>query len=103
MSREIERDLSRFKQIVKGKVRQQLRKYISSGEMIGRKGREYVSIPVPNINLPHFPPRRQRLQRRRPGRRRRRHPNRLWSEEEGQGNGRRQSTRRTRSRGRSLT
>ncbi len=54
MSREIERDLSRFKQIVKGKVRQQLRKYISSGEMIGRKGREYVSIPVPNINLPHF-------------------------------------------------
>lgn len=54
MSREIERDLSRFKQIVKGKVRQQLKKYISSGEMIGRKGREYVSIPVPNINLPHF-------------------------------------------------
>lgn len=54
MSREIERDLSRFKQIVKGKVRQQLRKYITSGEMIGRKGREYVSIPVPNINLPHF-------------------------------------------------
>src|SRR5579872_1137610 len=54
MARSIDRDLSRFKQIVRGKVRQQLRKYISSGEMIGRKGRELVSIPVPNIEIPHF-------------------------------------------------
>ena len=54
MSRNIDRDLSRFKQIVRGKVRQQLRKYITNGEMIGRKGREFVSIPVPNIEVPHF-------------------------------------------------
>lgn len=54
MSRSIDRDLSRFKQIVRGKVRQQLRKYITNGEMIGRKGREFVSIPVPNIEIPHF-------------------------------------------------
>ena len=54
MSRSIDQDLGRFKEIVRGKVRQQLRKYISNGEMIGRKGREYVSIPVPNIEIPHF-------------------------------------------------
>jgi hypothetical protein len=54
MSRTIDRDLNRFKQIVRGKVRQNLRKYVSHGEMIGRKGRETVSIPVPNIEIPHF-------------------------------------------------
>ncbi len=50
----IERDVNRFKQIVRGKVRQNLRKYITQGEMIGRKGREAVSIPIPNIDMPHF-------------------------------------------------
>ena len=54
MSRNIDRDLNRFRQIVKGKVRGQLRKYITHGEMIGRRGREFVSIPVPNIEIPHF-------------------------------------------------
>ncbi len=54
MSRSIDRDLSRFKKIVRGKVRQQLRKYITRGEMIGRKGRDVVSIPIPNIDIPHF-------------------------------------------------
>jgi uncharacterized sporulation protein YeaH/YhbH (DUF444 family) len=54
MARNIDQDLARFREIVRGKVRQQLRKYISNGEMIGRKGRELVSIPVPNIDIPHF-------------------------------------------------
>ena len=54
MARAIERDLTRFKKIVKGKVRQNLRKYVTNGEMLGRKGREVVSIPVPNIEIPHF-------------------------------------------------
>lgn len=54
MTRSIERDLRRFKQIVRGKVRENLRKYITHGEMLGRKGREVVSIPVPNIEIPHF-------------------------------------------------
>jgi uncharacterized sporulation protein YeaH/YhbH (DUF444 family) len=54
MSRSIDRDLQRFKQIVRGKVRQNLRKYITHGEMFGRQGRELVSIPVPNIEIPHF-------------------------------------------------
>lgn len=54
MTQHIERDLQRFKHIVKGRVRENLRKYVTHGEMLGRKGRETVSIPVPNIEIPHF-------------------------------------------------
>ena len=50
----IEHDLSRFKQIVRGKIRQNLRKYVTHGEMIGRKGRDLVSIPIPQLDVPHF-------------------------------------------------
>ena len=50
----IERDHNRFKQITRGKIRENLRKYVTQGEMIGRKGRDLVSIPVPRLDLPHF-------------------------------------------------
>ncbi len=50
----IERDQSRFRKIVRGKIRQNLRKYVSHGEMIGRKGRDLVSIPIPQLDVPHF-------------------------------------------------
>ncbi|MGH2521383.1 MAG: DUF444 family protein [Anaerolineales bacterium] len=50
----IEQDASRFRQIVRGKVKQNLRKYMSNGELIGRQGKDLVSIPVPQIELPHF-------------------------------------------------
>jgi sporulation protein YhbH len=54
MTRSIDRDAKRFNEIVRGKIRKDLKKYINHGEMIGRKGRETVSIPVPNIEIPHF-------------------------------------------------
>src|SRR5258708_23586268 len=54
MARAIDHDQQRFKQIVRGKVRQNLRKYITHGEMTAREGREYVSIPIPNIEIPQF-------------------------------------------------
>lgn len=54
MARNIDRDLTRFKEIVRGRVRQNLRKYINHSEMIGRKGKNTVSIPVPSIDIPHF-------------------------------------------------
>lgn len=54
MVQKIERDVSRFKQIVRGKIRQDLRKYVSHGEMIGKRGRDLVSIPVPQLDVPHF-------------------------------------------------
>jgi uncharacterized protein len=50
----IEQDASRFRQIVRGQVKRNLRKYMSNGEMIGRQGKDLVSIPVPQIELPHF-------------------------------------------------
>lgn len=50
----IEQDTSRFRQIVRGKIKQNLRKYMSNGEMIGRKGKDLVSIPVPQVELPRF-------------------------------------------------
>ena len=54
MSLKIDQDHSRFRQIVRGKIRQNLRKYISQGEMIGRKGKDLVSIPIPHIDIPRF-------------------------------------------------
>ena len=50
----ISKDHSRFKKIVKGKIRKNLKKYISKGEMIGRVGKDKVKIPVPQINMPRF-------------------------------------------------
>ncbi len=50
----INTDHARFRQIIRGKIKQDLRKYISKGEMIGRKGKDLVSIPIPSIDLPHF-------------------------------------------------
>jgi len=50
----IKRDHLRFKQIVKGKIKQNLKKYISQGEIIGRQGKDFVSIPIPQIELPRF-------------------------------------------------
>ncbi|QDU82370.1 hypothetical protein Pla110_41250 [Polystyrenella longa] len=54
MPRSIDQDLNRFNKILKGKVRDNLRKYITRSEMFGRKGRESVSIPVSNIDIPRF-------------------------------------------------
>ncbi len=50
----IDRDLGRFRDIVKGRVRKDLRKYMSSGELVGRKGKELVSIPLPQIGIPRL-------------------------------------------------
>ncbi len=52
--RKIERDANRFKQIVRGKIKADLRKYITHGEMIGKTGGELVSIPMPQIEIPEF-------------------------------------------------
>src|SRR5262249_24243825 len=37
-----------------GKVKSNLSKYISRGEMIGKKGKDLVSIPLPQIDIPQF-------------------------------------------------
>jgi uncharacterized sporulation protein YeaH/YhbH (DUF444 family) len=50
----IHKDQSRFREIVRGRVKADLKKYISRGELIGKKGDQIVSIPVPQIDLPRF-------------------------------------------------
>ena len=90
----IERDQSRFQQIVRGKIRENLRKYVTHGEMIGRKGRDLVSIPDPAARRAALPLRQERLGRRRPGRRRRRaRPSAGGEARAGQGPGRQRAGR----------
>ena len=50
----IREDHNRFKEIVKGKVKEDLRKYVSQGEMIGKREDEFVKIPLPRIDIPNF-------------------------------------------------
>lgn len=50
----IEKDHQRFRQIVKGRIRDDLRKFLSRGELIGKEGKHLISIPVRSIDLPHF-------------------------------------------------
>jgi sporulation protein YhbH len=54
MVKRIDQDANRFRQIVRGRIRENLRRYITHGEMIGRKGKNIVSIPIPQIELPRF-------------------------------------------------
>jgi len=54
MIKRIEKDASRFRNIVRGKVKKDLKKYITRGELIGRKGKDFVSIPINQINIPRF-------------------------------------------------
>ena len=54
MVEKIEKDHRRFKQIVKGKIRKDLRKFLSHGELLGKEGKHLISIPVAGIDLPHF-------------------------------------------------
>lgn len=50
----IEQDRARFRDIVRGRIRENLRKYISKGELIAREGKDTVSVPVHNIDIPRF-------------------------------------------------
>ena len=50
----MERDRARFREIVRGRLRRDLRKYLSTSELLGRQGKHAISIPVPQIELPRF-------------------------------------------------
>jgi uncharacterized sporulation protein YeaH/YhbH (DUF444 family) len=54
MLRKIDRDVKRFKQIVRGIIKKEFRKYLTQGELIGRRGQHVVSIPLPQIEIPRF-------------------------------------------------
>ena len=50
----IKQDHSRFRQIVRGRIRENLKQNISSGSLVGRQGNDKVTIPLPQIELPRF-------------------------------------------------
>ena len=54
MTASITSDHQRFRQIVKRKIRDDLRKFLTRGELLGREGRKAISIPVRGIDIPHF-------------------------------------------------
>jgi len=51
---DIKSDHARYKEIIRNKVRQNLRYYISNHDLMGRQGKDKVVIPIRGINLPHF-------------------------------------------------
>jgi len=52
----IERDRERFRQIVRGKIKQDLKKYMSQEgiDVYGKEGRHKITVPIPHIELPRF-------------------------------------------------
>jgi uncharacterized sporulation protein YeaH/YhbH (DUF444 family) len=50
----IRQDHSRFKEIVRGRIKNDLRKYMSSGELLGKQGDRQVKIPIHRIDIPRF-------------------------------------------------
>ena len=54
MVSKIEQDHQRFRQIVRGRIRKDLKKFLTRDELIGREGGRHVSIPVHDIDTPTF-------------------------------------------------
>ena len=52
--RRIDQDSTRFRDIVRGRIKRNLKRYVTAGEMIGKQGKKFVSIPLPQIKLPRF-------------------------------------------------
>jgi uncharacterized protein len=50
----IREDHSRFRDIIRGRIRQNFKKYVTQGEMIGKREKDFVKIPVPSIDIPRF-------------------------------------------------
>ena len=50
----IDRDRARFKEVVRGRIREDLQRYLASSELIGKRGDRVVSVPVPSVELPRF-------------------------------------------------
>jgi len=52
MVNKIEQDHQRFRQIVRGKIRKDLRRFIARDDLIAREGQKAVSIPIHDIDIP---------------------------------------------------
>lgn len=54
MGLRIHNDHSRFNDVVRGRIKKNLKEYIKSGEFISKQGNEKISVPISRIDLPHF-------------------------------------------------
>ncbi len=50
----IKKDHNRFRDIVKGRIKENFQKYLTQEEMIGKQEKEFVKIPIPRIKIPKF-------------------------------------------------
>src|SRR3954462_9262829 len=50
----IREDHGRFKDIIRGRIKENFKKYVSHGEMVGKRENDIVKIPVPYIDIPRF-------------------------------------------------
>lgn len=54
MSLRIHNDHNRFNDIVRGRIKQNLKQYIKKGEFISKQGNEKITVPVSSLDLPRF-------------------------------------------------
>ncbi|OGF55834.1 MAG: hypothetical protein A2Z21_00510 [Candidatus Fraserbacteria bacterium RBG_16_55_9] len=54
MPKRIRKDLERYKRIVRGEIRKNLKDLIESGEIVGQRGKDIVKIPIKSIRIPEF-------------------------------------------------
>lgn len=54
MPRRIVKDLERFKRIVRGEIRKNLKELIESGSIVGQKGGDIVRVPIKSVRIPQF-------------------------------------------------
>lgn len=50
----IREDQNRFRSIIKGRVRDDFKRYVTNGELIGKREDEFVKIPIPRVDIPTF-------------------------------------------------
>ena len=50
----ISEDHRRFKDIVRGRIKNNFKKYVTHGEMIGKREKDLVKIPIPSIEIPRL-------------------------------------------------
>jgi uncharacterized sporulation protein YeaH/YhbH (DUF444 family) len=54
MAKRILKDLERFKRIVRGEIRKNLKELIETGSIVGQKGSHIVKVPIKAIRIPQF-------------------------------------------------
>src|SRR6266446_437044 len=54
MGLRIHNDHARFNDVIRGRIKKNLKNYIKSGEFISKQGNEKITVPISRIDLPHF-------------------------------------------------